>query len=71
MDEVIPYFKAMVYLQAQLLVEDASAREKPEVVMSRAGLTHKEIAVALGRSEPAVAKSISRANQSKMKEKTE
>jgi DNA-directed RNA polymerase specialized sigma24 family protein len=50
----------LVQMQAQLPSEQ---REKPEVLMSRAGFGAKEIAELLGKSQAAIAKSIQRAGK--------
>ena len=60
MDELVKYLRALVYLQAQQLNND-EPRPKPEILLKNAGLSYKEIADVLGKSEPAVAKAVSRA----------
>jgi hypothetical protein len=60
MDEMIRYLKALVFLQLQT-VTGGSAYRKPELLLERAGFTHKEIADILGKTHTAVAKTVSRA----------
>ena len=50
----------LVQLQAQLAPDD---REKPEVLLSRAGFASREIADLLKKSQAAVAKSIQRSGR--------
>jgi hypothetical protein len=50
----------LVQLQAQFAVDD---REKPEVLLSRAGFVAREIADLLKKSHAAVAKSIQRSGR--------
>jgi len=64
MDELIKYLKALVYLQAQEFSGDGSSM-KSDVLLAKAGLSYKEIAEILGKSEPAIAKSVSRARAAK------
>lgn len=64
MDEMIKYLKALVYLEAQVVAHIEGA-VKPEVLLSLAGLTHKEIAAVVGKSRVAVSKALSRANSQK------
>jgi DNA-directed RNA polymerase specialized sigma24 family protein len=60
--ELAKSMKAMllVQLQAQLAPDD---REKPEVLLSRAGFAAREIADLLKKSQAAVAKSIQRSGR--------
>ncbi len=60
MDEMIKYLKALTFLQLQAMT-GGSAYRKPELLLERAGFTHKEIASILGKSHTAVAKTVSRA----------
>lgn len=62
MDELLKYMKALVYLQVQSLA-GASSFGKPEVLLSKAGFKHREIADILGKNEAAVQKTISRSKQ--------
>ena len=66
MDDIAKYLKALVYLQ----VNQQSGGEfgKPEVLLSRAGFKHKEIADILGKKEAAVAKTVSRAKLTQERE---
>ena len=57
--ELVTAMKAVVLMQVQLLTE-APKREKPEVVLARAGFTPKEIAKMLNKGEHAVAKAVQR-----------
>lgn len=60
MEECAKYLKALVYLQITAMYP-ADPPYKPEVVLSRAGFTHAEIADFLGKKSTAVSKAISRA----------
>jgi len=53
--------KAPFELQAQSLLPEED-RGKPEVILAKAGLTHAEIAVIVGKTLAAVQKAVSRAN---------
>ena len=66
MEELVKYMKALVYLQAQL-ISSGEAGVKAEVLLARAGFAYKEIADIMGKSEMAVAKTVSRAKGSKSK----
>ena len=57
---MIKYLKALTFLQLQT-VTGGSAYRKPELLLERAGFTHKEIADILGKTAAAVAKTVSRA----------
>jgi len=59
-EEVVKWLKALTYLQAQCLLGTDDGL-KPEVLLFRAGLSHKEIADLLGKKYMAVAKAVSRA----------
>jgi len=59
MEELVKYMKALVMLQARVIAESQPA-VKLEVVLSVAGLSHREIAEILGKTQAAVAKTISR-----------
>ena len=59
MDEMIKYLKALVLFEVQAQADWEEAA-KPEVVLSRSGFAHKEIAELLGKNPAAVAKAISR-----------
>jgi hypothetical protein len=59
-EELVRYLKALVYLQAQQ-IGSAEAGVKAEVLLARAGFPYKEIAEILGKTEMAVAKTVSRA----------
>jgi hypothetical protein len=62
MEELVKYLKALVFLQVQAL-SGGEAFSKPELLLSRAGLTAREIAEALGKNQAAVAKAIVRAKK--------
>lgn len=62
MEELVKYLKALVFLQVQAL-SGGEAFNKPELLLSRAGLTAREIAEALGKNQAAVAKAIERAKK--------
>jgi DNA-binding CsgD family transcriptional regulator len=57
--ELVASTKALMLMQVQLLAEP-SKREKPEIVLSRAGFAPKQIAKLLNKSEHAVAKAVQR-----------
>jgi DNA-directed RNA polymerase specialized sigma24 family protein len=57
--ELVIAMKAVVLMQVQLLAE-AAKREKPEIVLARAGFTPKEIAKMLNKNADAVAKAVQR-----------
>lgn len=63
MEESIKYLKAMVFLQLQS-VTGTNTFGKPELLLSQAGFSHKEIAEILGKNTAAVAKAVSRAKKS-------
>lgn len=56
------WIKALVYLQSMQFLDDET-KARPELVLSRAGLTNKEIADMLDKKVDAVAKTIQRARQ--------
>jgi len=57
--ELVTAMKAVVLMQVQLLAE-AAKREKPEIVLARAGFVPKEIAKMLNKKQHAVAKAVQR-----------
>ncbi|MGH8718785.1 MAG: hypothetical protein ACREV0_07565 [Burkholderiales bacterium] len=59
MEELIKYLKALVALQARLIAESQPGM-KLEPLLNAAGLNHREIAELLGKTQAAVAKTISR-----------
>ena len=61
MEELVKYIKALVLLQLHTTEEGLS--QKPEVLLARAGLGHKEIADLLGKKQAAVSKAINRAQR--------
>jgi DNA-directed RNA polymerase specialized sigma24 family protein len=61
-NELLKYSKVLVLLQIQAL-GSAGQLNKPEVLLSRAGLTAREIADLLGKNPGAVAKSLQRAGK--------
>ena len=54
--------KALLLVQLQAQIEPGE-REKPEVLLARAGFVAREIAQLLGKKESAVAKTIQRAGK--------
>lgn len=66
MEELVRYMRALIMLQihapqaANTSAGNTSA-VKPEVLLARAGFPHKEIADMMGKTQGAVAKTISRA----------
>lgn len=60
-NELLRYTKALVLLQLQSLTESEPA--KPEVLLSRVGLSAREIAEMLGKNPGAVAKALQRAGK--------
>lgn len=60
MEELVKYLKALTFLQLQALTGGLS--DKPEVLLSKAGFSHKEIAELLDKSYAAVAKAVSRSS---------
>lgn len=60
MEEVVKYLKALIVLQVQAMSgEDKDT--KPEVLLSRAGLSNSEIGSLLGKKANAVNMTLSRA----------
>lgn len=59
LQELLAATRAMVLMQIQLLAEP-SKREKPEVVLSRAGFAPRQIAKMLNKNQHAVAKAVQR-----------
>jgi len=53
MEEMVKYLKALTFLQVQAMT-GKSAFAKPEVLLSKAGFTHKEIGEILGKTTNAV-----------------
>lgn len=62
MDELLKYNKALVLLQLQAL--GVVGFPKAELLLVKAGFGHREIADLLGKTQTAVAKTISRAQKS-------
>lgn len=60
-DELAPLLRALVLLQLSALRDDPEV--KPELLLSRAGLSNPEIADLLGKNYAAVAKALSRARK--------
>jgi DNA-directed RNA polymerase specialized sigma24 family protein len=60
--EVVKYAKALLLLQLQA-VDGPEDPAKPEVLLTRAGLSAREIAQLLGKKPAAVAKAIQRAGK--------
>jgi hypothetical protein len=59
MDELIKYMRALVALQVRSISETQPG-VKLEPILSAAGFSHREIADLLGKTQAAVAKTISR-----------
>lgn len=59
MEELLKYMKALVALQARALGETQPGL-KLELILRSAGLNYREIAEVLGKTEAAVAKTITR-----------
>lgn len=59
MEELLKYMKALVALQARMIAESQPG-VKLELVLANAGLNRREIANILGKTQAAVAKTISR-----------
>jgi DNA-directed RNA polymerase specialized sigma24 family protein len=59
MEELVKYLKALVTLQARALGETQPGL-KLEPLLKAAGLNYREIAAVLGKTEAAVAKTVSR-----------
>lgn len=72
MEELVRYMKAMVMLQvrvAELLADkEDGVSVRPELLLAEAGFGAREIAGMLGKSQAAVAKSISRARSARRSE---
>lgn len=64
MDEMIKYLKALVFLQIHEL-SNQSAFEGPEVLLSKAGFSNKEIADVLGKTQNSVAITLHRIRKHK------
>jgi len=64
MDEFAKYLKALLALQIAAY-EAGDGSIKTELLLSRAGLSHGEIAELLGKNYAAVAKMLSRAGKSR------
>ena len=61
-NDLVKYTKALLLLQLQAL-NKSDEPAKPEVLLSRAGLTAREIADLLGKNAAAVAKALQRAGK--------
>lgn len=59
MEELVKYMRALLMLQARAALE-AQPGLKVEPLLAAAGLSHREIAAVLGKTQAAVAKTISR-----------
>ncbi len=64
MEEMVTYLKAILLVQVQALLHE-DEREKLEVVLSKAGLGHGEIARILGKTSAAIQKAVSRAKSTR------
>jgi IS30 family transposase len=60
--ELVKYTRALLLLQIHALTKSDEVI-KPELLLSRAGLSTREIALLLGKNPTAVAKSIQRAGK--------
>ena len=60
MEELVKYMRALTYLQLQTMT-GGSVFGKPELLLSKAGFTQKEIANLLDKKESAVSMAILRA----------
>lgn len=60
-EEIIKYLRANILLQLRGLANDENDGSKPEVLLHRAGFSHKEIADLLGKNYEAVKAAIRRA----------
>lgn len=64
-DDVAPLLRALVLLLLdERFSRDDPSREKPEVLLARAGITVQEIADLLGKKLDAVRKTLQRAGRS-------
>ena len=61
-NELLKYTKALVLLQLQAL-NKSEEPAKPEVLLSRAGLTPREIAEILRKNQGAIVKALQRAGK--------
>jgi DNA-directed RNA polymerase specialized sigma24 family protein len=61
-EEMIKYLRASIFLQAEM-VANLEGATKPEVLLGLAGLSHREIASIVRKSQPAVSKAINRASK--------
>jgi hypothetical protein len=70
MEELIKYMKALVVLQLRAMYtrDEGGEPPKPELLLSQAGFLAREIAELTGKSQTAVAKTISRAKIALSKE---
>ncbi|HXN00213.1 MAG TPA: hypothetical protein VN982_17250 [Candidatus Dormibacteraeota bacterium] len=59
--EILKYTKAMLAMHIQAL--NKTDEFKPEIVLARAGLSARDIAELLGKSQAAVAKALQRAGK--------
>lgn len=64
MEELVKYLKALTFLQLQALT-GADTFGKPELLLSKAGFSYKEIAALLNKKESAVSMAISRVKAAK------
>lgn len=62
MEELVKYLRALVFLQVQQMSGE-DAFQKPELLLSRAGFTAREVAEIMGKNQAAVAKAIVRAKK--------
>jgi hypothetical protein len=63
MEELVKYMKALVFLQVQQATGQTTFG-KPELLLSQAGFSHKEIGEILGKKANAVGMAIARAKKS-------
>jgi DNA-directed RNA polymerase specialized sigma24 family protein len=62
LSELLRYARALVAIQIRALSKE-EVKEKPEILLARAGLPVKEIAELLGKNPDAVKKAIQRAGK--------
>ncbi len=60
--ELVKYLKALLVVQAHYLAKSEDTL-KPEILLTRAGMSAREIAEVLGKNQAAVAKTIERSKK--------
>jgi hypothetical protein len=61
--QIEKYLRALLYFQVRSAYGQID--DKPELFLARAGFTHSEIAILVGKTADAVSKTISRAKRGK------